>query len=153
MAKTSKVILTHEVGKLGVAGDVVEVKPGFARNYLLPRKLATPWTPGAQKQIDRMKAAQAKRQIESMEIAQQVKEKLAEGPVLITAKAGESGRLFGAVSSADIAAAVKEQKEATIDRRKVVIEQPIKSVGSYKVSVRLFENVTASLEVTVRAAK
>lgn len=148
----TKVILTHEVVGLGGSGDVVDVKPGYARNYLLPRNLATPWTRGAQKQIDQMKAAQAKKKIDSLEQAHDIKEKLAEGFAVVEAKAGENGRLFGAVSTADIAAAIKDQYQATVDRRKIVIEQPIKAVGSYQVSVRLFEDVTAQLQVNVRAA-
>lgn len=154
MTQNTKVILTHEVAKLGLAGDVVEVRPGYARNFLLPRRLAMPWTKGSQKEIDRLKASVAKQQISSMEIAQAVKEKLAEGdPVLIDAKAGENGRLFGAITTAQIAEAVKEQKGAEIDKRKIAIEKPIKSVGTYQLTVRLFEKLTAPLEVTVRAEK
>lgn len=154
MTQNTKVVLTHEVDKLGNAGDVVEVRPGYARNYLLPRRLAMPWTKGSQVEIDRMKAALAKKQIASMEIAQVVQAKLAEGdPVLIDAKAGANGRLFGAITTAQIAAAVKEQKGAEIDKRKIVIEKPIKSVGTYQLTVRLFEELTSPLEVTVRAEK
>lgn len=154
MTQNTKVILTHEVNKLGTAGDVVEVRPGYARNYLLPRRLAMPWTKGSQKEIDRLKAAVAKQKIESMEIAQAVKAKLAEGdPILLDAKAGENGRLFGAVTTAQIADAVKAQKGAEIDKRRIVIDKPIKAVGTYQLVVRLFENVTAPLEVTVRAEK
>lgn len=154
MTQNTKVVLTHEVAKLGNAGDVVEVRPGYARNYLLPRRLAMPWTKGSQVEIDRMKAALAKKQIASMEIAQAVQAKLAEGdPVLIDAKAGANGRLFGAITTSQIAAAVKEQKGAEIDKRKIVIEKPIKSVGTYQLTVRLFEELTSPLEVTVRAEK
>ena len=154
MTQNTKVVLTHEVAKLGNAGDVVEVRPGYARNFLLPRRLAMPWTKGSQKEIDRLKAALAKKQIESMEVAQAVKTKLAEGdPVLIDAKAGANGRLFGAITTAQIADAVKAQKGAEIDKRKVVIDSPIKSVGTYQLSVRLFEEVSAPLEITVRAEK
>ena len=154
MTQNQKVVLTHEIAKLGGAGDVVEVRPGYARNYLLPRRLAIPWTKGSQKEIDRIKAMQAKKQIESMEIAQAVKAKLTDGdPVLIDVLAGSNGRLFGAVSTAQIAQAAKEQKGVEIDKRKIVIKQPIKSVGTYQLTVGLFEDVSAPLELIVRAQK
>ena len=147
MTQNVKVILTHEVDKLGSVGDVVEVRPGYARNYLLPRLLATPWTKGSQGQIDRLKIA-------SMEVAGAVKEKLTGAePVLISAKAGANGRLFGAVSTSAIANAAKEQLGVELDKHKIVIEQPIKAVGTYQLTVRLFEDVVAPLEVAVRPEK
>lgn len=154
MTQNKKVILTREVAKLGDAGDVIEVRPGYARNYLFPRRMAMPWTKGSQSVIDRLKASVARQKIASMEKAQEAKSKLAEGvPVLVDAKAGPNGRLFGAVSMAEVARAVKEQKGVEIDRRKILVDQPLKAVGSYRLTVRLFEDVTASLEVTVRAQK
>ena len=154
MTQNVKVILTHEVDKLGSVGDVVEVRPGYARNYLLPRLLATPWTKGSQGQIDRLKAAVAKQKIASMEVAGAVKEKLTGAePVLISAKAGANGRLFGAVSTSAIANAAKEQLGVELDKHTIVIEQPIKAVGTYQLTVRLFEDVVAPLEVAVRPEK
>lgn len=153
MAKTTKVILTHEVGRFGGAGDVVEVKPGFARNYLLPRKLATPWSKGAQAQIDLMKAARAKRQIASMEDAHIIREKLAAGPVLIAAKAGANGKLFAAVSTAQISDAVAQQRGVNVDRRKIVIDTPIKNLGTFRVNALLFEEVIGTIEINVTAVK
>lgn len=154
MTQNKKVILTHEVAKLGVAGDVVEVRPGYARNFLIPRRMAMPWTKGSQSVIDRLKDSVARQKIASMEIAQEVKAKLTEGnPLLIDAKAGANGRLFGSITTDQIAKAAKEQKGVEIDKRKILIDQPLKAVGTYQLTVRLFEELTSPLEVIVRAAK
>ena len=154
MTQNTKVILTHEVEKLGVAGDVVEVRPGYARNYLIPRRMAMPWTKGSQTVIDRLKASLARQQIASMETAQMVKAKLTEGDlILIDAKAGANGRLFGSITTDQIAKAAKEQKGVEIDKRKIMIDQPLKAVGTYQLTVRLFEELSSPLEVIIRAAK
>ncbi len=154
MTQNTKVILTHEVEKLGVAGDVVEVRPGYARNYLIPRRMAMPWTKGSQTVIDRLKASLARQQIASMEAAQMVKAKLTEGdPILIDAKAGANGRLFGSITTDQIAKAAKAQKGVEIDKRKIMIDQPLKAVGTYQLTVRLFEELSSPLEVIIRAAK
>ena len=150
---TTKLILTHDVSNLGSAGEVVEVKDGYARNYLLPRKLATPWTKGAQRQIDQMVEARRKRAIETLEQAQTARAWLIDNVVTITATAGANGRLFGAVSTADLAAAVKEAGGPTIDRRKIEVLPPIKSIGRHSASVRLHADVVAPIEVNVVAAR
>ena len=97
---TTKLILTHDVAHLGEAGEVVEVKDGYARNYLVPRKLATPWTKGAQRQIDQMAEARRKRAIASLDQAQTARAWLADNVITVTASAGANGRLFGAVTTA-----------------------------------------------------
>ncbi|MGO1510159.1 MAG: 50S ribosomal protein L9 [Actinomycetaceae bacterium] len=145
----AKLILTHEVTGLGGAGDVVEVKDGYARNYLVPRGLATRWTKGGQKQVDQMASARRSRSIATIEEAQAVRDRLQSGPVSVAVKAGESGRLFGAVSSVDIAAAVAAGGGPQLDRRKIEIAAPIKSLGEHRVQVRLHEDVSASLVVDV----
>ena len=103
----AKIILTHEVTGLGAPGDVVEVKDGFARNYLVPRGLAHAWTRGAEKQITSIRKARKAREIETLEGAKAVRDSLQSKPVIVSAKAGASGRLFGAVTTAEIAEAVK----------------------------------------------
>ena len=125
----AKLILTHEVDRLGQPGDVVEVKDGYARNFLLPRGYATRWTKGAQKQIDQMEQARRKREIATVEDAQGLRDKLEETTLTITVRTGSSGRLFGAVTAADIAQAAQEATGETIDRRKVLVTSPIKSIG------------------------
>ncbi|MBW3070033.1 50S ribosomal protein L9 [Actinomyces sp. 432] len=150
---TTKLILTHDVTNLGAAGEVVEVKDGYARNYLLPRKLATPWTKGAQRQIDQMAEARRKRAIDSLEQAQEARAWLAGNVVTVSAVSGDNGRLFGAVSTAQLADAVKEAGGPAIDRRKIELLRPIKSTGRHSASVRLHTDVVAPLEVNVVAAR
>ncbi|WP_336923402.1 50S ribosomal protein L9 [Aquipuribacter sp. SD81] len=146
-----KLILTQEVDGLGEPGDVVEVKDGYGRNFLLPRSLATPWTKGGEAQVTAIQRARRSREIASVEEAQTVRARLQETPVQLQAKAGASGRLFGAVTPADVATALEAAGAPSVDRRKVVIGQPIKSLGSYTVQVRLHPDVTASVDVEVVA--
>lgn len=149
---TTKLILTHDVANLGTAGEVVEVKNGYARNYLVPRGLATKWTKGAQKQIDQMAAARRKREIASIDDARLVRDTLQDAAfVTVSGKVGTNDRLFGAISTADIAEAVKNDLGQTIDRRKVVVRTPIKSLGDHTVFVNLHPEVTATLTVRVVA--
>ncbi|WP_043560288.1 50S ribosomal protein L9 [Actinomyces israelii] len=150
---TTKLILTHDVSHLGEAGEVVEVKDGYARNYLIPRKLATPWTKGAQRQIDQMAEARRKRAIASLDQAQAARAWLTENVVTVTATAGANGRLFGAVTTADLAQAVKDADGPALDRRKIEVVPPIKSTGRHSASVRLHPDVVAPLEVNVVAAR
>ena len=150
---TTKLILTHDVDRLGSAGDVVEVKSGYARNYLVPRGFATKWTKGAQVQIDQMAAARRRREIASIDDARIVRDALQSAVVTVNSKVGAHGRLFGSVSASQIAEAVKEQLGQTIDRRRVIIASPIKAVGDYTVTVGLHTEVSANLKVRVSAAK
>ncbi|WP_196717074.1 50S ribosomal protein L9 [Actinomyces trachealis] len=150
---TTKLILTHDVAHLGAAGEVVDVKDGYARNYLLPRKLATPWTKGAQRQIDQMAEARRKRSIESLEQAQAARAWLTENVVTVYATSGANGRLFGGVSTADLAEAVKAADGPAVDRRKIQIVPPIKSTGRHSATVRLHTDVVAPIEVNVVAAR
>lgn len=146
-----KVILTHEVSSLGTAGDVVDVKDGYARNYLFPRSLATAWTKGGQKQVDAIAKGREVREIKTLEEAQSIKGNLENKAVKVLAHAGQSGRLFGAVSTSDIAAAVKAAGGPDLDRRKIEITTPIKSVGSHQALVRLHPEVQATVTLDVIA--
>lgn len=150
---TTKLILTHEVSRLGSAGDVVEVKDGYARNFLLPRGFATPWTKGGQKQLDQMRAARGKRAIANLEDAQALKQLLESKPLVVSERAGDNGRLFGAVTSKEIAAAISEQFEKDVDRRTIEFPTAVKALGEHKVVVRLHEDVFANILVQVTAAK
>ncbi|MDR5699324.1 50S ribosomal protein L9 [Agromyces aerolatus] len=149
----AKVILTHEVTGLGEAGDVVEVKNGYARNYLVPQGFATPWTRGGQKQVDQIKAARQSRALHSLEDAQALKAKLEGGKVKLTVKAGQGGRLFGSVKTADVAAAVAAAGLGEVDKRKVEIPTPIKAIGDHEATVRLHDDVSATITLQVVAAK
>lgn len=148
-----KVILTHEVSKLGTAGDVVDVKDGYARNFLLPRNLATPWTKGGQKQVEAISKARETRAVKTLEEAQSIKGNLESKVINVSARAGATGRLFGAVTSAEIADAVSEAGAGTIDRRRIEITTPIRSTGSTQVQVRLHSDVVATLKLNVVPAK
>ncbi|AIF39713.1 50S ribosomal protein L9 [Dermacoccus nishinomiyaensis] len=147
-----KVILTHEVSKLGTAGDVVDVKPGFARNYLLRNNLATEWTKGGQKQVDSITKARETRSIKTLEEAKSVKGNLENAKVTLKARAGENGRLFGAVTTGEIADAIKEAGAGSVDKRKIEITTPMRSLGEYSVLVRLHPEVQATVDVKVARA-
>lgn len=144
-----KLILTHEVDGLGSPGDVVEVKNGYGRNYLLPRGFAIPWTRGGQKQIDSIRRARAAREIRSLDEAKQVAGQLGALKVRLTQRSGDNGRLFGSVTAADVADAIKAAGGPAVDKRRIQIRNPIKSVGDYTVEVRLHPEVNASLALEV----
>jgi large subunit ribosomal protein L9 len=146
-----KLILTQEVTGLGAPGDVVDVKDGYARNFLIPRSLGTPWTKGGQKQVDAIRKARASREIASIEQAQAIKAQLEGRTVTLTAQAGGAGRLFGAITTADVAAAVAQAGGPELDRRKIELGQPIKAVGRHDVSVRLHPEVAAKVALEVVA--
>ncbi|ADG90246.1 50S ribosomal protein L9 [Thermobispora bispora] len=147
-----KLILTSEVSGLGAPGDVVEVKDGYGRNYLLPRGLAIRWSKGAQSQIDAIKRARELRSIRDREAAEEIAQQLGSLKVQLRTRAGESGRLFGSVTTGDIAEAVKAAGGPELDRRRIMIENPIKSLGTHRVTVRLHPEVSASLDIEVVAA-
>ncbi|PSL01328.1 LSU ribosomal protein L9P [Haloactinopolyspora alba] len=147
-----KLILTQEVAGLGSAGDVVEVRDGYGRNYLVPRGFAFPWTKGAQKQIDSIRRARQAREFEDLDSARAVKARLEDKPVRVSAKAGPGGRLFGAVTAADVATAVTDAGGPAIDKRRVEVGNPIKTVGAHSVTVRLHPEVAANVELEVVAA-
>ena len=147
-----KLILTQEVTGLGAPGDVVEVAGGYGRNYLVPRGLAMRWTRGAEKQIELIQRARSAREIRGLDDAREAASRLGSLDVRLQTRAGSGGRLFGSVSPADIAAAVKAAGGPELDRRRIEIKNPIKTVGAHQVSVRLHPEVTATLEVLVTGA-
>ena len=147
-----KLILTQEVSGLGAPGDVVEVAGGYGRNYLVPRGLAMRWSRGAEKQIESIKRARAAREIRSVEDAKVAAERLAGLRVRLQTRAGSGGRLFGSISTADIAAAVKNAGGPDLDRRKIEVGNPIKTIGAHQVAVRLHPEVSATVEVEVVGA-
>lgn len=147
-----KLILTQDVPGLGVSGDVVEVKDGYGRNYLLPRGFATAWTKGGARQVDQMKAARRAREIASIDEARALRDRLQSETIVVRMRAGDTGRLFGAVGAADVANALAETG-VTVDRRRVHTGNHIKTVGDYKVSVQLHDDVVAEVTLQVRPAK
>jgi large subunit ribosomal protein L9 len=146
-----KLILTSDVLGLGAPGDVVEVKDGYGRNYLLPRGFAVPWTKGGEKQVVQIKRARAAREVRDLDHAQEIKAFLEGKPVRLVSKAGAGGRLFGSIGGADIAEAVKAAGGPALDKRKVTIPAPIKSVGTHKATVALAPDVSATVTLEVVA--
>ncbi len=144
-----KLILTATVDNLGLAGDVVEVKDGYARNYLVPRGFGIRWTKGGEKQIEGIKRSRDAREIRGLEHAQEVRDQLEGITVELAVRASDTGKLFGAVTASSIAAAVKKSGGPAIDKRTVTITKPIKSLGSHSVGIKLHEAVTAHVPVSV----
>jgi large subunit ribosomal protein L9 len=149
----SKLILTHEVTGLGAPGDVIEVKNGFARNYLIPQGFAVAWTRGGEKLIDSIKAARVAREHATLEEAQDLKAKLEANTVKLTVKAGQGGRLFGSVKTSDVADAVAAAGLGSVDKRKIEITSPIKATGQHEATVRLRDDLVATITIVVSAAK
>jgi len=144
-----KIILTQEVTGLGSAGDVVEVKDGYGRNYLIPRGDAVRWTRGAEKQVEQLKAARAARAVRDADHAGEIKGKLEAAPVNVKVRAGKDGRLYGAVTAADIAGALAESTGEQIDKRTIALGNPIKALGTHEVSVKLHDEVSAKVALNV----
>lgn len=147
-----KVILTNEVLGLGSAGDVVEVKNGYARNYLVPQGYAVGWSRGGEAQVAQIRAARDSRALASVEVAQAVKAKLEAGKIRMFAKTGAEGRLFGSVKPAAVAAAIAESGLGEIDKRKVTLPS-IKTTGEYTAIVHLHEGVDATVTLQVIAQR
>ncbi|MBB1195633.1 50S ribosomal protein L9 [Curtobacterium flaccumfaciens] len=149
----SKLILTHEVSGLGSAGDVVDVKNGYARNYLIPQGFAVAWSKGGEKQVESIRAARTARELATIEEAQDLKMKLENATITLSVKAGKDGRLFGSVRPGDVADAVQAQGVGSLDKRKVEVPATIKTVGDHEATVRLREDITAVISLKVVAAK
>ncbi|MFD7917927.1 50S ribosomal protein L9 [Streptomyces sp. NPDC059740] len=147
-----KIILTHEVSGLGTAGEVVDVRDGYARNYLVPRGFAIRWTKGGEKDVEQIRRGRKIREIATIEQANEVKGQLENVKVQLAVRAGDAGRLFGSVTPADIASAIKAAGGPDVDKRRVELGAPIKSVGAHQVSVRLHSEVVAQLGIEVVAA-
>jgi large subunit ribosomal protein L9 len=143
-----EVILREEIGKLGRRGDVVKVASGYARNYLLPNRLAVAATEGNKKIVEQERQAHLRRDAKEAADAGELGKLLGSAEVTITQKAGENDQLFGSVTAIDISVALEKQGY-TIDRRKVHLEEPIKTLGDFKVSVRLHRDVTVEVPVHV----
>ena len=146
-----KLILTQEVTGLGAAGDVVEVKDGYGRNYLIPRGFGIRWTRGGEKTVDSIKKARSARAVRDSDHAVQVKASLEASAYNVPVRAGEGGRLFGAVTAADIATAITAAG-GEVDKRTIVVKNPIKSLGSHTVTVKVHDEVEAKVNLNVVSA-
>ncbi|MGI8531460.1 MAG: 50S ribosomal protein L9 [Geodermatophilaceae bacterium] len=144
-----RLILTQDVTGLGTPGDLVEVKDGYGRNYLLPRGLAIPATRGAEKQVATIRRARGVREVRDLGQATDIKRQLEALSVRLSARTGGGGRLFGSVTASDIAAAITAAGGPKVDRRKIELAGAIKSVGTHAVTVRIHDEVSAKVEVEV----
>ncbi|MCW2622889.1 MAG: rplI [Frankiales bacterium] len=144
-----KIILNQDVPNLGAPGDVVEVKDGYGRNFLLPRGHAQRWTRGADKQIATIRRAREVREVRDLDHANEIKGQLSSLTVKLKARSGEGGRLFGSVTSADVVTAVLEAGGPKLDRRLLQIPTPIKAIGSHQVTVKVHPEVEATLHIDV----
>ncbi|MCK8676316.1 MULTISPECIES: 50S ribosomal protein L9 [Streptomyces] len=147
-----KIILKHEVSGLGTAGDVVDVKDGYARNYLVPRGFAIRWTKGGEKDVAQIRRARKIHEIATIEQANEIKGRLEGTKVRLAVRSGDAGRLFGSVTPADVASAIKSAGGPDVDKRRVELGSPIKTLGSHQVSVRLHAEVAAKVNVEIVAA-
>ena len=146
-----KVVLREEVKGLGGVGDVKDVADGYARNYLIPRRLATPATPGALKNVEAQRASAARRQAQAEAEARALAGRLGNTTLTLKARVGGQERLYGSITAADIAAALGRELGAPFDRRKLVLEEPIRELGTHTVPVHLARDVTTTLTVRVEA--
>lgn len=144
-----KIVLRADVEQLGKKGDLLEVAPGYARNYLVPRGLAMVASKGAEKQAAAMRRNRDARDAREREQAQGAAAKLVATPVQVPARAGEGGKLFGSVTSADIAAAIEAATGVAVDRRKISLDEPLKAVGPAEVEVTLHTDVRITVTVEV----
>jgi large subunit ribosomal protein L9 len=144
-----QIILQEDVEKLGTRGQVVEVAAGYARNYLLPRKLGLEATPGNMKRLEKMRAVFAKKEATEKESAQKLAELLTAVSITLTRKAGENDQLFGSVTSGDVAEALAAQGY-NIEKRKIALADPIKIVGEFEVPIKLHREVSGSVKLTVK---
>jgi large subunit ribosomal protein L9 len=147
-----KLILLSDVKALGKKGDVVDVAEGYARNFLLPRKLATEADRGALAQLGSQQKAKERRDAQTLADAQALADRLAAAKLAVKAKAGGNGKLFGAVTNADVASAIQETLSVAVDKHKIEIKSQIKALGSYPVEIKLHKNVVAKTTVDVVAA-
>lgn len=144
-----KVILQQDVKKLGSKGTVVEVSDGYARNYLLPRGLAMEATKGNLQQLKRQKARKEAQERQELEKAKKLAEQLEQEVIVIRTKAGEKGRLFGSVTSKEIADTISQQLDVKVDKRKIILDEPIKNIGVHPIQIKLHPDVQAQVKVRV----
>jgi large subunit ribosomal protein L9 len=144
-----KILLTQEVRDIGAPGDVVDVADGYARNFLIPRGLALRATKGTLKQVDLIRRTREVREIRDLEQAQQIAAQLSALKVRVQAKAGDGGRLFGQVTPAQIATAIAKAGGPKIDKKRLQLDAPVKSLGAHRARLRLHPEVEAEIEIEV----
>ena len=146
-----KVLITKEIKGLGKAGDVKNVADGYASNYLIPRGLAAPATPSIVKEFENRRKVEEKKEAQDKQSAGTLSDRLAQVVLKFTARAGDQGRLFGSITSGDIASGLEMELGEPFDKRKIVLEQPIRLLGTYKVPIKLMADVVPQITVVVTA--
>ncbi len=144
-----KVMLTKDVENVGRAGDVKEVADGYGRNFLIPRKLAVLAGRGVETEAKRIRDASAKREAKERDEAQELADEIGNKTVVVRLRVGEEGKAFGSVTSEDIATALKQQHQVEVDRRKIDLHEPIKTLGEHQVALRLHRDVEAHINLIV----
>jgi large subunit ribosomal protein L9 len=149
----TELILTENIPGLGAEADVVKVRRGYARNYLLPRGKAYEVTPGALRQLDALKQKRAEREARELNEAEELARRIGKARFVFTLETGETGKAFGSVTTQDIVNRIKNELGAEIDRHKIVLERPIKDTGEHQVAIKLHHDVTAELVFQVKSAE
>jgi large subunit ribosomal protein L9 len=149
----TELILTENIPGLGAEADVVKVRRGYARNYLLPHGKAHEVTPGALRQIDALKQKRAEREARELNEAEEFARRIGKARFVFTLETGETGKAFGSVTAQDIMNRIKNELGAEIDRHKIVLERPIKDTGEHEVAIKLHHDVTAQLVFQVKSAE
>jgi large subunit ribosomal protein L9 len=144
-----KVVLREDVDKLGLRGEVVDVARGYARNFLLPRKLAEPATPARVKELEKVNSRRALNEAQSFEQAQEIAQRLGQAELRFDVKAGETGVLFGSVTQTQLADAIWDKLKVRVDRRKIGMDEALKRIGRYQIPIELFADVTVETRVLV----
>ncbi len=148
----TEIILTENIPGLGAEADVVKVRRGYARNYLLPRGKAHEVTPASLRQLDTLKAKRAEREARELNEAEELARRIGKARIIFTLETGETGKAFGSVTAQDIVNRLKNELGAEIDRHKIILERPIKDTGEHEVAIKLHHNVTAQFVFQVKSA-
>ncbi len=149
---STQIILTENIPGLGAEADVVKVRRGFARNFLLPQGKAYEVTKTSMRKLDMLKAKRAEREAKEMNEAEEIARRIGKSKIVFTLETGESGKAFGSVTANDIALRLKNEVGADIERHRIVLEHPIKSTGEHEISIKLHPDVTATMKFTVKSA-
>ena len=149
---STQIILTENIPGLGAEADVVKVRRGFARNFLLPQGKAFEVTKSSMRKLDMLKAKRAEREAKELNEAEEIARRIGKSKMVFTLETGESGKAFGSVTANDIAMRLKNEVGAEVERHRIVLEHPIKSTGEHEISIKLHADVTATMKFTVKSA-
>ena len=149
---STQIILTENIPGLGAEADVVKVRRGFARNFLLPQGKAYEVTKASMRKLDMLRAKRAEREAKELNEAEEIARRIGKSKMIFTLETGESGKAFGSVTANDIATRLKNEDGAEVERHRIVLEHPIKSTGEHEISIKLHPDVTATMKFTVKSA-